>query len=550
MNAPFPSLTVALAATLLVPLLLLVAGVFPTWRRRLPGLLALAPLPGLVAAFLWREDSGLILDPTRLHLALDLDRPRALLLGATALLWSCAGAYAGTYLRDDRYAGRFAVYWLLTLTGCLGVFFAADLVSFYLLFSLMSLAAYGLVVHDGTPAARRAAAVYLTLAVFSEAFLLIAFVLLGSAAPGDSLLIRDVVAALPASPHRVQTMVFLVLGFGLKMGMVPLHGWLPLAHPAAPMPASAVLSGAIIKTGVIGLVIFLPWGTLLSAWCTALTATGLLTAFYAVLIGITQANPKTVLAYSSVSQMGLVTAVLGAGLGPNGTGAALVATFYAVHHVLVKGALFLAVGIVGKMPPARRWPVLLPCGVLALSFAGLPFTGGMIAKLATKPFFPEGTVKLLVTLSASGSALLMLHFLRRLSSLASPEVQRPVPVGLVVPWAVMSLAAVVLPWVLYPLTFGGMPNDVLTLGTLGKALWPVLVGGVLAEALFRWGQVLPKFPEGDVICYGERLARALIGCGARADSADAWLRRWPVAGAATLVLTLVLAALLVAGAAS
>lgn len=547
MNTWFFSLTPALVATLVVPLLMVAAGIFPAWWRRLPSLLTLAPLPGLIAACLWRENSALVLDPTRLHLALDLDRPRALLLGATALLWSCAGAYAGIYLRGDRYAGRFAVYWLLTLTGCLGVFFAADLVSFYLLFSLMSLAAYGLVVHDGTPAARRAAAVYLTLAVFSEAFLLIAFVLLGSATPGESLLIRDVVSALPASPHRVQTMVFLVLGFGLKMGLVPLHGWLPLAHPAAPMPASAVLSGAIIKTGVIGLVVFFPWGTLLPAWCTALTAAGLLTAFYAVLIGITQANPKTVLAYSSVSQMGLVAAVLGAGLGREGDGAALVAVFYAVHHVLVKGALFLAVGIVGKMPTVRRWPVLLPCAVLALSFAGLPFTGGMIAKLATKPFFPEGTVKLLVTLSASGSALLMLHFLRRLFSVAPPEVRRPVPAGLIVPWAVVSLAGVVLPWVVYRLTWGRMPSDLQSPGTWWEALWPVLLGGVLALVLFRWGRILPPFPEGDVICYGERIARMLMGCGARADTADAWLRRWPVAGAATLLLTLVLALLLVVG---
>ena len=89
------------------------------------------------------------------------------------------------------------------------------------------------------------------------------------------------------------------------MGLVPLHVWLPLAHPAAPMPASAVLSGAIIKAGVIGLIRFLPFDGALPDWGAVLTAVGLLTAFYGVAVGITQANPKTVLAYSSVSQMGL-----------------------------------------------------------------------------------------------------------------------------------------------------------------------------------------------------------------------------------------------------
>ncbi len=360
MNSLFPILaasgaTLALAATLLLPLGLLVLAAASRGWRWLPRTLGLAPLPGLAAALLWRDGAILVLDPDGLRLTLGLDRPRALLLGATALLWSLAGAYAGTYLRGDRQAGRFAVYWLLTLTGCLGVFLAGDLASFYLLYSLMSLAAYGLVVHDGTPAARRAATVYLVLAVLGEAFLLIAFVLLHAASPGDSLLIRDVVAALPDSPHRLQTLIFLLLGFGLKMGLVPLHGWLPLAHPAAPMPASAGLSGAIVKTGGIGVVAFVPWAAPLPDAGAVLLAMGLFSAFYAVLMGITQANPKTVLAYSTVSQMGLVAAVLGAGLGLGSADAALVAAFYAVHHVLVKGALFLAVGVAAKTPARWRW---------------------------------------------------------------------------------------------------------------------------------------------------------------------------------------------------
>ena len=150
------------------------------------------------------------------------------------------------------------MWWLLTLTGSLGVFIAADLASFYLTFGLASLAAWGLVVHDGTPRAVDAGAIYLALAVLGEICLLLAFALLAAATPGDSLAIRDVVALLPASPWRGLTLALLIAGFGLKIGLVPLHVWLPLAHPAAPMPASAVLSGAIIKAGVIGLIRFLP----------------------------------------------------------------------------------------------------------------------------------------------------------------------------------------------------------------------------------------------------------------------------------------------------
>ncbi|HMO64629.1 MAG TPA: VCBS repeat-containing protein, partial [Verrucomicrobiota bacterium] len=164
-----------------------------------------------------------------------------------------------------------------------------------------------------------------------------------------------------------------------------------------------------------------------------------------------------------------------------------------------------------------------------------------------KPYLADGLVKLLATLSASGSALLMLHFLRRLAALPAPEGPRPAPVGLVWPWAVAGIAAVAMPWALYAVMPGGRPAEALTAQALWAALWPVLVGAGLALALFRWGRALPAVPEGDVICYGERAAREVVRWSARADTADSWLRRWPVAGAAALALALALAALLAGG---
>ena len=106
-----------------------------------------------------------------------------------------------------------------------------------------------------------------------------------------------------------------IVGFALKIGLVPLHVWMPLAYTAAPIPAAAVLSGAAVKAGVIGLIRFLPLGAAMPGWGEALVALGFFSAFYGVAVGITQANPKTVLAYSSVSQMGVIAAVLGMGAG-------------------------------------------------------------------------------------------------------------------------------------------------------------------------------------------------------------------------------------------
>src|SRR5262249_34050582 len=151
------------------------------------------------------------------------------------------------------------------------------------------------------------------------------------------------------------------------------------------IPAAAVLSGAAVKAGVIGLIRFLPFETALPGWGEALVAAGFFSAFYGVTIGITQVNPKTVLAYSSVSQMGLLAAVLGMGLAAGDRSAMIPVAFYALHHILVKGGLFLAVGVAPLTTRLRRlWLVLLPAAVIALGLAGLALTGGALAKLATK----------------------------------------------------------------------------------------------------------------------------------------------------------------------
>jgi formate hydrogenlyase subunit 3/multisubunit Na+/H+ antiporter MnhD subunit len=217
----------------------------------MPSLLPLAPLPALAAALLTPSGTMLLLPEPPFRMTLVLDMPGAMLLGVSAILWIAAGAYASVHLRADPNAGRFAEWWLLTLAGNIGVFIAADLVSFYLTYSVVSLAAWGLVVHDGTPASRRAGIIYVGLAVLGEAFLLMAFVFI-AAISGGSLLIRDAVAALPSSPWRGAAMVLLILGFGLKIGLVPGHVWMPLSYTAAPIPAAAALSGAGVKAGVIG----------------------------------------------------------------------------------------------------------------------------------------------------------------------------------------------------------------------------------------------------------------------------------------------------------
>lgn len=526
-----------LAATPLTPLLFLAALAAPRLRKALLAWLWFAPLPGLACAlFVAGGEPFIVYARVRLTLALDL--PSALLLGAVAMLWCAASIYAHAYIaRDDQ--PRFAAWWLSTMAGSLGVFVAGDLVSFYFVFALASLPAWGLVIHDRTARAWSAGASYILLTVIGEAALLAGFALLAAFTPGESLAIADVLPALAEAKLRDLAIAMLVIGFGLKAGLVPLHVWLPIAHPAAPMPASAVLSGAIIKAGIIGLIRFLPIAVTPAGWGEVLVVIGFVTAFWGVGIGITQRNPKTVLAYSSVSQMGVVAAAIGMGLATGIATTPVSAAFYAVHHVLAKGALFLAVGVAAGSGERARWLVLGPAILLALGFGGMPLTGGWLAKEAVKAELGSGIAGTLSALSAAGSTLLMLHFVRRLASgVAQHASQRP-PAGMLGPWLGLAAAAVLVPWLLFPVA-DGQWGAVLTMSALTKAVWPVLVGAVALLLVKTWGDSLPVVPGGDILHLARRVVRSVAPLAGAFVRAEALLRLWPAAGLALLMVTFVL----------
>ena len=191
---------------------------------------------------------------------------------------------------------------------------------------------------------------------------------------------------------------------------------------------------------------------------------------------------------------------------------------------------------------ARVWQVLFPAAVLALGLGGLPLTGGALAKLALKAQFGESVVGTLAELSAAGSTLLMLHFLRRLAQMTRRASAAAAPAGYTGPWLIMAVMAVAVPWALFPATGSGSSLQVLSLGPFWSALWPVMIGGVLALGLWRWTDRLPRVPAGDIVVAGEAAVRSVVPWGEAIERADAYLRRWPVASLLLLSLLIVLAA--------
>lgn len=587
-----PGLPLLLALTWPVPRLRRVGLAVAPWAAAPALALALASvlLGGGTAAAARNPDVFL-----GLSLALDpLGRAFLLLAG---LLWLAAGAFARAYHAEDETRSSFFGFFLLTMAGNLGLSVASEALSFYLFFALMTFSAYGLIIHDRHEEAFRAGRVYIVLAVLADLALLAGLMSLGAASGFPLRFGADLDAAWaqlarnPGFPGPALVASLLLVGFGVKAGLVPLHVWLPLAHPVAPTAASALLSGAMIKAGVLGWLRTLPGELALPAVGAALLCAGVVTAFYAVFMGIAQDDPKTVLAYSSASQIGFMAVAVGVLLREPDAAALAVAaaSVYAVHHGLAKGALFLSVGLADRSAPRRhpRWRALLLAGAVlpSLAVAGAPLTTGARAKALLEKAVEElGTgwyhaLEPLLLAAAFGTTLIMARFLVTLGSrgreAGGGEESLPAA-GLWIPWGALVTAGVLgALWLPVIAPFGPEPEMPPLLEGLARSLLPVAAGAGVAWAAFGLAGRLPRLrdmriPAGDLLVPVEALLRhaprisqprlvararallrwtasarrAVLGAGDRLADFDPLLTRGAVLAAIVLLLAAALSLLL------
>jgi formate hydrogenlyase subunit 3/multisubunit Na+/H+ antiporter MnhD subunit len=477
--------------------------------------------------------------------------PYALL---TAVAWSLAAWFAyDTVVGDTR---RFWLGWSLSLWGMVLVVLAQSLVAFYLGYVAVSLAAYLMIVHARSDAAWRAGRIYLVLAFAGEAAIVSGVLILAG-------YYGNVELALLATPEFAAGLeasrALLLVGFAVKLGIVPLHVWLPLAHPIAPVPASAILSGVIVKAGLLGWLKLAPvQGIDAAAAAPWLVALGLVTAFGGALLGLTQAKLKTVLAYSTISQMGLVLVAYAALAFAADAAVALAALgLLALHHGLTKAALFLACGCAPGASRARSLLLAVP----ALSLAAAPLTTGYLAKTWLKRAVDTGielgalpdVTYTLVALSSTATALLMWRAWR----LALRE--RDEATALHPAWALLTLAASTLPW-----TWAAQAGLLVTPSLSGSwaATWPLLLALALVVAARATGRPGLRLPEGDVVVWVERATqrersaaaptppraprpvRSRVGLGRVVAAAEAGMRELPAVGLAMLLVGVVLALVL------
>lgn len=466
-------------------------------RRGIPVCVAL--VSALTGVFAVTGAEPVHLDWLLLGTTLGLGVTSQALLGVAAILWTAA-AIAAKHLFEGDTGPRFGMCFLLTFAGNIGVIVTQDLAAFYLAFAVMTFAAYGLVVHNESREAVRAGRIYLILSIAGEA-LLLGGIFMVAAEMGN-----PTAAAMAATYEELQRPELvgglLLAGFAVKMGVMPLHVWLPLAHPAAPVPASAVLSGIIVKGGLLGWLQFLPGGEpALALPGEVLTALGLVSAFGAALIGCFQTRAKTVLAYSTISQMGLLAVPVGLLVAGHGDPDLLIpaVTLFAIHHALNKGALFLAMDQVKH----GRKAVALITAIPALALVGVPVASGLVAKGALKSALPE-PFALALTLTAITTALLLTRFLCLIWPGRNAGARALDPLSFMV-WLLVIASTQALPW-LY--ASGADRAYALALGNLWDALWPVaaaiVIAGLASEILKRWSAL----PEGDLVVPVERALKA------------------------------------------
>lgn len=340
-----------------------------------------------------------------------------------------ASLYAIGYARGTRRG--LGVYPLFVLAMAV-VPLAANVPTFLLAWELMALASYALVLQQREdPAAVRAAWIYAVMTHAGLACLLVGMLLM--AAWTGSLVFADwpAAAATLGAPARNAIFVLLALGFASKAGVMPLHVWLPVAHPAAPSHVSALMSGVMIKLGVMGLLragldwlgVGPPW------WGVALLLAGTLSALGGVLYAAVEGDLKRLLAFSSIDNVGIILIATGAGMVFHAAGLETLAVFalaaglyHALNHAAFKALLFLGAGAVAHGAGTRdleemgglvkRMPWTAAAFLVgALAIAALPPLNGFVSEWLTfqallqNGRLPRPELNLVFVLALAGLAL-------------------------------------------------------------------------------------------------------------------------------------------------
>ena len=308
-------------------------------------------------------------------------------------MWLVGSVFALEYMGHDHNERSYQLFYMTVLSALVGQCYSGSMITLYVFYELMTLLSVPMVVHERTPQAVAAGIKYLIYSIFGAMLGLLGIFFFNHYLGSVTFTAGGIATAAGAPQFGLLMITFLVImGFGTKAGMFPMHGWLPTAHPVAPAPASAVLSGVITKAGVLAVirVIYFLVGadTIRGTWVqTAFMTLALITVFMGSMLAYREPLLKKRLAYSTVSQVSYVLFGLSC-LHPVAFAGAIL---HVIAHSLIKNGLFLCAGAiihqthktyvrdlrgVGKQMPITIW-----CWTIAsLGLIGIPPTGGFVSK--------------------------------------------------------------------------------------------------------------------------------------------------------------------------
>ncbi len=306
-------------------------------------------------------------------------------------LWLASAIYSVSYMEHEHHKLRFNAFSLFSLCGMMGMVLTGNLFTLYIFFEMVAILSYFLVVHEETSDALRAGLKYLFMGIVGGLTVLVAIVAT-YVVTGSVSITGAGMPLLQQSPLFGWIFWAFMFGFAVKAGAFPVHVWLPDAHPVAPSPASALLSGVMIKAGAYGIIrtVYAVYGReqlLGNAVIPVLLTLAIVTMMLGSAVAIGQTEIKRMLAYSSIAQIGYV--ILGtAMLSPRGLEGAVM---HIVFHALMKGTLFMCAGAIIHQTGLRnladlkgmgkRMPVTMTCfTIAALSMIGFPPFVGFVSK--------------------------------------------------------------------------------------------------------------------------------------------------------------------------
>lgn len=331
--------------------------------------------------------------PIKLHVD-DLGRLFATLVTIVMVL-VCFFSFG--YMQHEENEKRYYSFYLITFGVLIGLDFSGNLITLYMFYELMTIVTFPLVLHTGTREAIMAGLKYLFYSFFGAymtlfgIYFLFKYANIGVFTPGGSLN-TELIATENNTAFMLVVVFLMIIGFGVKGGMFPLHAWLPTAHPVAPAPASAILSGIIVKGGILAIirVVFYVVGPdfIKGTWVQFVW---LILSLVTILMGSALAYKERILkkrlAYSTVSNLSYILFGL-ALLNPIGMTGSLL---HVIFHAFIKCTLFLCAGAIivttGKTRVAqlvgigREMPILMWCFTIAsLALIGIPPTSGVVSK--------------------------------------------------------------------------------------------------------------------------------------------------------------------------